>query len=75
MCHHLESLACVIESVFIWGACFFLSYPVGHVVEHEADMSDFLYMVSVYVCVSFWGPCVCFGMFSLPEGGVTLQVT
>lgn len=55
MCHHLESLACVIESVFIGGACFFLSYPVGHMVEHEADMSGFLYMVSVYVCVCHFG--------------------
>ena len=28
-------------SVFIWGPCFFLSYPVGHMVEHGADMGDF----------------------------------
>lgn len=58
MCHHLESLAHVIVSVFISGACFFLSYPVCHMVEHGADMSDFPYMVSVYVCVILGSLCL-----------------
>lgn len=40
VCHHLESLAHVIVSVFTWGACFFLSYPVCHMVEHGAHMGD-----------------------------------
>lgn len=52
MCHHLGSLAHVIALVLIWGTCFFLPYPVCHMVEHRAGVGGFcaFLMHGLWVC-------------------------